>query len=135
MSRTIQEKLHRQHFAWLNDHTMWRSDIEAWRKELRAALDALDEARDMLRRSLDAMEDHAETVWVSEQRRHAHELALYQEAMAGERRKTDKQWAAVHHKEAALHERTAAAHERIKRYHHEVVAEVTRLLKQARQAI
>lgn len=135
MSRTIQEKLHRQHLAWRNDHTTWRSDIDAWRKELRGALAALEEARDMLRRSLDAMEAHAETAWVSEQRRHAHELALCQEAMAGERRKTDKQWAAVHRKEAALHERTAAAHERIKQYHHGVVAEAIRLLKQARQAM
>ncbi|OGI43055.1 MAG: hypothetical protein A2150_06530 [Candidatus Muproteobacteria bacterium RBG_16_64_11] len=135
MSTSIQERLHRQHRQWQGDHVAWRADIDAWRGELRTAQAALAEAQDILRDSLEALEAHADSVWESEQRARAHELTLCQEAMTGNPHKTDKQWAAVHHKQTVQHERLADAHVRIKRHHHTVAAEVMRLLKRARAAM
>jgi hypothetical protein len=135
MSKSIQEKLHRQHRAWQDDQVTWRMDIDAWRRELRTAQAALAEAQDVLRGSLEALEIHADAVWESEQRARAHELTLCQEAVSGNPRKTDKQWAAVHRKQAALHERLADAHGRISRQQRTVVAEAMKLLKRARAAM
>ena len=135
MSKSLQEKLHRQHRQWQDDHVAWRADLDAWRGELRAAQAALEEVQNTLRDSLDALEVHADTVWESEQRARAHELALCQEAMTGQPRKTDKQWAAVHHKQAAGHERLADAHARVRRHHLMVVAQVMKLLKRSRAAM
>lgn len=135
MSTSIQEKLHRQHRQWQDDHVTWRMDIDAWRGELRTAQAALAEAQDVLRESLEALEVHADAVWESEQRARAHELTLCQEAMSGKPRKTDKQWGAAHRKQAALHERLADAHARIGRQRRTVVAEAMKLLKRARAAM
>jgi hypothetical protein len=135
MSKSIQEKLHHQHRQWQDDHVAWRMDIDAWRGELRTAQAALVEAQEMLRASSEALEIHADAVWESEQRARAHELTLCQETMGGKPRKTDKQWGAVHHKQAALHERLADAHLRIRRNHRAVVAEAMKLLKRARAAM
>jgi len=135
MSKSIQEKLHHQHRAWQDDQVAWRMDIDAWRGELRTAQAALAEAQDVLRGSLEALEIHADAVWESEQRARAHELTLCQETMSGQPRKTDKQWAAAHRKQAALHERLADAHARIKRHHHAMAAEVMKLLKRVRAAV
>jgi hypothetical protein len=135
MSRSIQEKLHRQHRQWQDDHTAWRADVDSWRKELRAAQAALAEAEDVLRDSLEALEVHTDAVWESEQRARAHELTLRQEVVTGNPRKTDRQWAAVHHRQTALHARLADAHARIKRHHRAVVAEVMKLLTRARAAM
>jgi hypothetical protein len=135
MSKSIQERLHRQHRQWQDDTVAWRSDIDTWRGELRTAQAALAEVQDMLRDSLEALEVHADTVWESEQRAHAHELTLYQETLSGERHKTDKQWAAVHHRQAALHERLADAHARISRNHRTLVVEAMKLLKRSRAAM
>lgn len=135
MSTSIQEKFHRQHRQWQGDHVSWRVDIDAWRGELRAAQATLAEVEDMLRDSLEALEAHADAVWESTQRARAHELALRQEAMTGEPHKSDRQWVAVHHRQAARHERLADAHARLKRHHHAVVAGVMKLLKRARAAM
>jgi len=135
MSKPLQEKLHRQHRQWQDDHVAWRADIDLWRGELRAAQAALAEVADTLRDSLDALEVHADAVWESAQRVHAHELALRQEAMAGTPRKTDKQWAVVHRKQVTGHERLANAHARVGRQHRALVAEVAKLLKRARAAM
>jgi hypothetical protein len=135
MSKSIQEKLHRQHRQWHDDHVTWRMDIDAWRGELRTAQAALVEAQDVLRETLNALEVHADAVWDGEQRARAHELTLCQEALGGKPRKTDKQWAATHHKQAALHERLADAHLRIRRHQRTVVAEAMKLLKRARAAM
>lgn len=135
MSKSLQEKLHRQHCQWQDDHVAWRADIDAWRSELRAAQAALEEVENTLRDSLDALEVHADAVWESEQRARAHELALCQEAMTGNPRKTDKQWAAVHHKQTAQHERLTDAHARVRRHHSTMVAQVMKLLKRARAAM
>lgn len=135
MSKSLQEKLHRQHRQWQDDHVAWRVDIDAWRGELRAAQAALEEVQNTLRGSLEALEVHADTVWESEQRARAHELTLCQEAMTGKPRKTDKQWAAVHSKQAARHERLTDTHARVRRHQHAVVAEVMKLLKRARTAM
>jgi Tfp pilus assembly protein PilX len=135
MSKSIQEKFHRQHRQWQGDQATWRADIDAWRGELRAAQAALAEVEVTLRDSIEALEVHADAVWESEQRARAHELTLCQEAMSGKSYKTDKQWAVVHHRQAALHERLSDAHARVKRHHHTVVAEVMKLLKRARAAM
>jgi hypothetical protein len=135
MSKSIQERFHRQHRQWQDDHAAWRSDIDAWRKELAAALAALAEVEDMLRDSSEALALHADTVWEGEQRLRAHELELWQEARTGAPHKTDRQWAAVHHREAARHERLADAHARIKRHQHRVVAGAMKLLARARAAM
>jgi len=135
MSRTIQQKLHAQHRAWQSDHEAWLIDINEWKKELRTALADLREVEDMLRDSLDGLEVHADALWEEWQRLRAHELALGKEVMAGERKKTDKQWAAIHHRQLARHERTVDAHTRIKKYQHAVVAEIVRLVKQARRGM
>lgn len=135
MSKTIQQKMHGQHRRWQNDVAAWRLDDDEWRKELRAASATLDDLRDTLRDALDAVDSHAEAVWEEEQRIHAHELSLCRESMEGQRKKTDKRWAAIHHRQTAQHERLAAAHERIKKHHHQVVAEVWRLLEQARETM
>jgi hypothetical protein len=135
MTTATQEKLHAQHRKWQDDHSMWRADMDEWRKQLRTAIDAISEVEGMLRDSLEALEIHADAVWESGHRVHAHELALCQESIAGERRKTDKQWAAIHHRQSAQHERVADAHERIKRHHHRLIATVMRLLEQARKAV
>ncbi|MBI3777750.1 MAG: hypothetical protein HY274_02365 [Gammaproteobacteria bacterium] len=99
------------------------------------ALGDLREVEDMLRDSLDALAAHADSVWESEQRRCAHELALREEAKAGAEKKTDKAWAKSHREHAVRHERMADAHARIKQYHHKVVAEVMRLLRAARKGM
>jgi predicted nuclease with TOPRIM domain len=135
VSTSIQEKFHRQHRRWRDDHAAWRADLDAWRRELRAALDALAEVEGMLRDALEALAAHADAVWESGERVRAHELTLCQEARTGERYKTDRQWAALHHREAARHERLADAHARIKRHHRIVVAEVMKLLNRARAAM
>ena len=135
MSKSIQEKYHRQHRQWMDDDVAWRIDIDAWRRELRTAQAALAEVQDMLRDSLEALEVHADTVWESEQRVRAHERALHQEALTGKPRKTDKQWTASHHKQAALHEHLADAHARIGRHHRLLVAEAMKLLKRSRAAM
>lgn len=113
----------------------WRSDIDTWRAELRTAQTALAEAQDVVRESLEAIEVHADAVWEAEQRARAHELTLCQEVMTGSPRKTDKQWAGAHHKQAALHERLADVHMRIGRQHHTVAAVVMKLLKRVRAAM
>lgn len=135
MSKSIQEKLHRQHRQWQGDYETWRADIDAWRRELRSAQAALADVEEALRDLLDAMEVHADVVWENEQRARAHELALSQEAMTGETRKTDKLRAAAHHRQAAQHERLADAHVRIRRHQHSVVAGIMRLLKRAGAAM
>jgi hypothetical protein len=135
MSKSLQERLHRQHRQWQDDHVAWRADIAAWRSELRAALAALVELESTLRSSLDALEIHADAVWESEQRARAHELTLCQEAMTGTARKTDKQWAALHHKQAATHERLADEHKRVRRYQNAMVAGMMKLLRRARSAM
>jgi hypothetical protein len=135
MSKTIQQKMHKQHRQWQSDSETWRSDIDEWNKELRMALGDLREVEDMLRDSLDALAYHADSVWESEQRRCAHELALREEAMSGAEKKTDKAWAKTHREHAAWHERLADAHARIKKYQHKVVAEVMRLLRAARKGM
>ena len=135
MSKTIQQKLHEQHRRWQSDSDTWRSDIDEWNKELRVALGDLREVEDMLRDSLDALAVHADSVWESEQRRHAHELALREEAKAGAEKKTDKAWAKSHREHAARHVRMADAHARIKQYQHKVIAEVMRLLRAARKGM
>lgn len=135
MSKTIQEKMHAEHRRWQSDVAIWRFDDGQWRKELRAASAALDTIKDTLRDALDALDAHADAVWEEEQHIHAHELSLCQESMAGQRKKTDKQWAAIHRKMATQHKRVAAAHERIKQHHHGVIAEVRRLLDKASAAM
>jgi len=135
MSKTIQQKMHEQHRRWQSDSDTWRSDIDEWKKELRAALGDLREVEDMLRDSLDALAAHADSVWESEQRRCAHELELREEAKSGVEKKTDKGWAKMHREHAARHERLADAHARIKKYQHQVVAEVSRLLRDARKGM
>jgi len=135
MSKTIQEKMHNQHRRWQNDHETWRVDIDEWRKELREAQAALAEVEGVLRDSLDALAVHADAIWDSEQHQRAHELTLYNETIAGARKKTDKQWAAAHHRQSAQHEQMSDAHGRIKKYHHTVIAEIQRLLAQARKAM
>jgi len=135
MSKTIQQKMHKQHRQWQSDSETWRADIDEWNKELRVALGDLREVEDMLRDSLDALAVHADSVWESEQRRGAHELALREEAMSGAEKKTDKAWAKAHREHTARHERLADAHARIKKYQHKVVAEVTRLLRAARKGM
>ncbi|MGE5241562.1 MAG: hypothetical protein ACM3NI_07935 [Bacteroidota bacterium] len=135
MSKTIQQKMHSQHRQWQSDSDTWRSDIDEWKKELRVALGDLREVEDMLRDSLDALTAHADSVWESEQRRCAHELELREEAKRGAGKKTDKGWAKIHREHAARHERLADAHARIKKYQHNVVAEVTRLLRAARKGM
>lgn len=135
MSKTIQEKMHEQHRQWQNDHESWRIDIDEWRKELRKTQVVLKDVEEMLRDSLDALEAHADTVWSKEQRLHAHELDLRNEIMAGARKKTDKQWAAAHHRQAVQHTTLSDAHARIKKYHHTVVAEVMRLTNKMRGAM
>lgn len=89
----------------------------------------------MLRDSIEALEAHADTVWESAQRARAHETVLSQEVTTGNPRKTDKRWAAVHHRQTVRHERLADAHGRIRGYHRTVVAEVMKLLKRARAAM
>jgi len=135
MSKTIQQKMHAQHRQWQSDSETWRSDIDEWNKELRVALGDLREVEDMLRDSLDALAVHADSVWESEQRRGAHELALREEIQTGVKRKTDKAWAKVHRQHAARHERLVDAHARIRKYQHKVVAEVMRLLRVARKGM
>jgi hypothetical protein len=135
MSKTIQQTMHEQHRRWRNDQEIWRIDIDEWGKELRNALAALEAVEGMLRDSRDALEVHADAVWEDEQHLHGHELSLCQESMRGERKKTDRQWAAVHRRQTAQHERLADAHERIKKYQHQLVAEIRRLLGQARRAM
>lgn len=135
MSKTIQQKMHEQHRRWQSDAAAWRFDSDEWRKELRAAAAALDDIRDMLRDALDALDAHAHAVWEEEQRIHSHELYLCREAIEGQRKKTDRQGAAIHRRQAVQHQRLAGAHERIKKYHHRIIAEVRRLLEQARAAM
>lgn len=135
MSKTIQQKMHEQHRRWQSDSDSWRSDIDEWNKELRVALGDLREVEDMLRDSLDALAAHADSVWESEQRRHAHELALQEEVKSGVEKKTDKGWAKIHREHAVRHERMSDAHTRIKKYQHKVVAEVMRLLRAARKGM
>ena len=135
MSTSIQARLHRQHRRWLSDHAAWRADIEAWRGGLRTTLAELAEVEDVLRGSLEALDIHGDLVWEGEQRIRAHELALHEEATTGGPRKTDKQRAAAHHRQAAQHERLADAHVRIRRHQQSVVAGVMRLLKRARAAM
>ena len=135
MSKTIQQKMHEQHRRWQSDSETWRADVDEWNKELRAALGDLREVEDMLRDSLDALAFHADSVWESEQRHGAHELALREEAMSGAEKKTDKAWAKAHREHAARHERLADAHARIKKYQHQVVAGVMRLLRAARKGM
>ena len=135
MSKTIQQKMHVQHRQWQSDCETWRSDIDEWKKELRVALGDLREVEDMLRDSLDALAAHADSVWESEQRRGVHELELREEVMSGVKQKTDKAWAKAHRQHAARHERLSDAHARIKKYQHQVVAEVTRLLRDARKGM
>ena len=135
MSTSIQEKLHRQHRQWLSDHAAWRADIEAWRGELRAALTELAEVEEVLRGSLEALEIHGDAVWEGAQRIRAHELTLHQEVTTGARRKTDKQRAAAHHRQAAQYKRLADAHARIRRNHQTLIAGVMELLKRARAAM
>ena len=135
MSKTIQQKMHEQHRRWQSDSDAWRSDIDEWNKELRVALGDLREVEDMLRDSLDALGVHADSMWESEQRRHAHELALREEVKSGTEKKTDKAWARIHREYAARHVRMADAHARIKKYQHKVVAEVMRLLRAARMGM
>ena len=135
MSKTIQQKMHEQHRRWQSDCDAWRSDIDEWNKELRVALGGLREVEDMLRDSLDALGVHADSMWESEQRRHAHELALREEVKSGAEKKTDKAWARIHQAYAARHERISDAHARIKKYQHKVVAEVMRLLRTARKGM
>jgi hypothetical protein len=135
MSKTIQQKMHKQHRQWQSDSDTWRSDIDEWNKELRTALGDLREVEDMLRDSLDSLAVHADNVWESEQRRCAHELALREEAKTGVEKKTDKAWARTHREHAAWHERLADAHARIKQHQHKVVAGVRRLLRAARKGM
>ena len=135
MSKTIQQKMHEQHRRWQSDSETWRSDIDEWNKELRMALADLREVEDMLRDSLDALAVHADSVWESEQRRHAHELELREEMKTGAEKKTDKAWAQLHREHAAQHQRLSDAHARIKKYQHKVVAEVRRLLRAARKGM
>ncbi len=135
MSKTIQQKMHEQHRRWQSDGDTWRSDIDEWNKQLRVALGDLREVEDMLRDALDALAAHADSVWESEQRRHAHELALREEVKSGAEKKTDKAWARIHREYATRHGRLADAHTRIKQYQHKVVAEVMRLLRAARQGM
>jgi predicted nuclease with TOPRIM domain len=135
MSRSIQEKLHRQHREWRSDCAAWRADLEAWRTELRAAQTELAEIEEVLRGSLEALEAHGDEVWEGEQRIRAHESMLSQEVTTGATRKTDKHWAALHHRQAAQHERLADTHARIRRHHRTVVAAVMRLLKRTRSAM
>lgn len=134
VSKTVQQKMHEQHRRWRSATAAWRFDVEEWRKELRAASAALDDIRDALRDALDALDVHAQGIWEEEQRSYAHELALCRESVEGQK-KTDKQWAAIHRRQAAQHERLAGAHARLKKYNHRVVAEIRRLLEQARAAI
>ena len=131
MSTTIQGKMHAQHRRWHNEHETWRADIDAWRKELREALTSVRDVEELLRGALHALETHADAVWENEQRLRAHERTLSDEVVAGARKKTDKQWAAAHHRQAAQHQRTSDAHARIGKYQRKVVAAVMRLLKRA----
>jgi hypothetical protein len=135
MSRTPQEKYHRQHRRWQADRMAWRADIDDWRTELRGAQAALAEVGDALRDALEALEIHADAVWESAQRARAHEATLSQELTTGNPRKTDKRLATVHHQQTVRHERLVDAHARIKAYHRTVVAEVMRLAKRARAAM
>lgn len=135
MSKSIQGKMHEQHRRWRNDQDAWRIDIEEWKKELREASRTLADIGGMLRESFDAIEAHADAVWQEEQRTHGHELSLCQESMAGERKKTDRQWAAVHRRQSTQHERLADAHARMRKHNQRVVAAVRRLLDQTRQAM
>ena len=135
MSKTIQQKLHAQHRQWQSDSDTWRTDIEEWNKELRTALRDLREVEDMLRDSLDALAVHADSVWESEQRRCAHELALREEVKSGAEKKTDKFWFKIHRAHATRHERMSDAHSRIKKHEHKVVAGVMRLLRAARKGM
>lgn len=89
----------------------------------------------MLREAREAFEVHRDAVWEEEQRIHGHELSLCQEAMEGQRKKTDTQWAAIHRRQRVQHERVAEAHDRSKKYHLRVIAAVRRLLEQARRAM
>ncbi len=134
MSKTIQQKMHEQHIRWQREHETWLADIDKWKKQVHAALSDLADVQGFLRDSADALEDHANTIWESQQRLTAHELAVSEEARLGEH-KTDKAWADTHSEHAAQHERTAEAHERIKKHHHEVLAEAGRLLDKVRQAL
>jgi hypothetical protein len=135
MSKTVQQKLHEQHSHWRTDLAAWRFDNAEWRKQLREALVALDDLQDVVRAAIDALETHADDVWEEEQRIRAHELALYEEALDGKRKQTDKQRAAAHRRQASRHERLTSAHERIKKYQHRVIAELSRLMAQARGAV
>jgi hypothetical protein len=135
MSKTIQQKMHGHHRRWQGELAIWRFDNDEWRKEMRTASAALDDMRDMLRDTLDALDAHAGVVWEEEQRIHAHELSLCQESREGQRKKTDKRWAAVHRRLTVQHERLAVAHARIKQHHHRVIAEVGRLLERVRAAM
>lgn len=98
------------------------------------ALVDLSEVESALRDSLSALEDHADTIWESQQRSKAHELTIGEEARASEN-KTDKDWLAIHREHSSQHERVANAHKRIKKHHQEVVTEATRLLKKVRSAM
>ncbi len=134
MSKTIQQKMHDEHRRWARDHSGWLEDLDRWKKELRGALSDLLEVEDMLRDYMDALDVHADAIWQSRQRIQAHELVLSAEIKAGARA-TDKAYALTHRRVAAQHERAAGAHTRIKKHHHKVIAEVARLLRQARAAM
>lgn len=131
MSKTIHEKIHEQHQRWRADLEAWQSDVTAWKQEFEAALADLREIEGMLKDSLDGLGVHGDAVWEALQRVQAHEQVIDEESRLGENR-TDREWRTTHEALSSQHVRVADTHERIKRHHHDVVAEVARMLKQIR---
>jgi len=134
MSKSIQQKMHKQHEKWKRDHNAWLADIDLWKKETQIAFTNLSEIEDALRDSLESIVVHADKIWENEQRTKAHELAISGETK-DHKNKTDKEWATAHSAHAAQHEQAAKAHKRIKKHHHTVIAEVVKLLKKVRKAL
>ena len=85
----------------------------------------------MLKDSLDGLGVHGDAVWEALQRVRAHEQVIGEESRLGENT-TDREWRTTHEALSSQHARVADAHERIKRHHHDVVAEVARMLEKIR---
>jgi DNA repair exonuclease SbcCD ATPase subunit len=134
VSKKIHEKMHEQHQHWRRDLESWQSDVAAWKQALEAAVADLREVEGMLQDSLDGLGVHADAIWEALQRVKAHEQVVGEESKLGEN-KTDREWQAAHEALSSQHARLADRHARLKTHHHEVVAEVTRTLKQARKAV
>jgi hypothetical protein len=134
MSKSVFQKMHEQHGQWQQDHETWLADINEWKKELHTALAGLTDIEAFLRDSLDALESHTNTVWEAQQRVKAHELILSEESRITAN-KTDKDWTHTHKELSSKHDQVLEVHERIKKYHHKVVADIARLVNDARKGM